>query len=1246
MIVDLTSDDDEAGEAGGAVSNGIQFLPPPEQPSMSAAFVESGSSSRAASSKDKLDSYLLEQELSGMIDITEVEQVRAETKRREAAIAEQRFARMSSNGNRRMMPGSVGGNFLGGRRLPSSFSNNHGTSALSKQAASSSSSSSFPTGLSKSNVPVPVQHHHHGDFQSANREAFLRAQNQFSAPGSNDGGWLNSHNNTSMAHPSTNVGLPIPGGNVPSNASALKIEMAPAPVNSGAYPSTDYLSSNVGLGLSSNIGTQSLPPVYVPPATISFFLVNLYQFTIRSDYGSIPDIKSLMDGLVRLPGFFFDHKKFQPVFDLNSYNNVENLIMAQNPKVNMQGISRDIIASAMVRREREGQSSTKQLRQERRTKEILINEYAIKTKLIDALAPFQQKGVHFICDRDKNDGRGLLADEMGLGKTRQAIGIMARYHHTKEWPVLVICPSSAKYHWKEEVLSLLQDDYLQPKDITIVEGRAHPIGTSAAQRRYKVVIISYGLLDKMFDQLKSMNFGLLVADECHIVKNSKTKRTKALQKLSKSIHRRLFMSGTPATNRPEELFSVLNMINPENPAWQNELVFKRRYCKQQKEKGKKVKPGQEFKGASNTHELHLKLTHPDTGVMIRRMKKDILKSLPNKQRSIVNVAVMDDDERQELRDIYHEITRREQEAHDRKKEKEALKQLKRLGHSDSALNSQEPEVDEKLDRDLRRNLLMDLFVRTGRAKVDAVKNHIDAFFADMANGKLLIFAHHQEVLNAISRHLKKKNIDNIRIDGKVKASTRFEYVERFQTNPECRAAVLGITAAGVALTLTAANNVFFAELYWTPGSLIQAEDRSHRIGQAQTVNVRYFLANGTVDELLWPLVKKKLSKLGEICEGEMNNQLSAKLHTGSIVSAGTDADGGIFGIAPASASTSNFVSENSTEQKVTSDENEKEAAPVATNQFMDTVLTSSAMKRSRPVTCFDSDDDEQAIVTSHDASDSATQNLSSSFSTLEGIKEGHSSSSTSTTTVAGKVEEVIADEALLLDMAQIEAAEERNAVSPKKGKSKKGGNGDDGEVDEQEEEDARHVNYGYDSDSSKRSNEDEDEEVEGLAADALITYYFNNLKELQVAQRLAARREKNKEKAKSPYTSSSRAHKLQKLDGDALHFDFTKENTNPSPSRPTRINPIILLDSDSDDDIPLSAHQKEHAKEENNPTIQTELVQQGCDVKAEYELDMTEAMKVTSNGTTQQVAASNGEDKRDNSNDSDSDQTVISLEFD
>ena len=138
-----------------------------------------------------------------------------------------------------------------------------------------------------------------------------------------------------------------------------------------------------------------------------------------------------------------------------------------------------------------------------------------------------------------------------------------------------------------------------------------------------------------------------------------------------------------------------------------------------------------------------------------------------------------------------------------------------------------------------------LFELTGRVKVPVVVSQIKAWLNEN-DGKIIIFAHHRTVLDKIEEAI--STVKRIRIDGATNPRKRQGYVQAFQNDPSVRVAVLSTTAAGVALTLTASSVVWFAEMFWTPGLLIQAEDRAHRIGQKNDVRVKYFVAKDTLDD--------------------------------------------------------------------------------------------------------------------------------------------------------------------------------------------------------------------------------------------------------------------------------------------------------------------------------------------------------------------------------------------------------------
>merc|ERR1719362_1453213 len=119
------------------------------------------------------------------------------------------------------------------------------------------------------------------------------------------------------------------------------------------------------------------------------------------------------------------------------------------------------------------------------------------------------------------------------------------------------------------------------------------------------------------------------------------------------------------------------------------------------------------------------------------------------------------------------------------------------------------------------------------------------------------------MMNTIANTLDEAKVHFIRIDGGTGSSQRKYLGDAFQTDDNVRVALLSITAANSGITLTAASLVIFAELFWNPGVLTQAEDRAHRIGQTEAVRVHYLVARDTADDVMWPIIQKKLYVLNE-----------------------------------------------------------------------------------------------------------------------------------------------------------------------------------------------------------------------------------------------------------------------------------------------------------------------------------------------------------------------------------------------
>ncbi|VDO58025.1 unnamed protein product [Onchocerca flexuosa] len=243
--------------------------------------------------------------------------------------------------------------------------------------------------------------------------------------------------------------------------------------------------------------------------------------------------------------------------------------------------------------------------------------------------------------------------------------------------------------------------------------------------------------------------------------------------IQKKALRVILLTGTPALSRPVELFSQIRIIDPK--MFPNYRDFAFRYCD-----GKQGKYSFEAKGCTNSDELAIILTG---SVMLRRLKKDVLDDLPVKRREVVNLT---DDS------IYTNI---------------------------SKLREAKNAYSGAKDNNTKHQRLVEYYYETGIAKAKSVARYIiDHYFYDGApKRKLLIFAHHQVVLDMISMDIAKKGLRSIRIDGATASRSRDEQCRLFQENDDVMVAILSITAAGIGVTLTAASIVIFAELHWNPG---------------------------------------------------------------------------------------------------------------------------------------------------------------------------------------------------------------------------------------------------------------------------------------------------------------------------------------------------------------------------------------------------------------------------------------------
>ena len=484
---------------------------------------------------------------------------------------------------------------------------------------------------------------------------------------------------------------------------------------------------------------------------------------------------------------------------------------------------------------------------------------------------------------------------------------MLAYQQT-EWPLLILCPASLRYTWPAEIEKFCPS--IPPTAIHVVRGKddvefavkikkwrdssriyvEDKVATSNVlkdgqfsdgpkARAHKpapvqIVIVTYSLLQDRFqvaNVLKSCNFQCIIADESHNLKQMSSQRCQLALPLLQSCQRLVLLSGTPALNRPVELWPQLTALDPAGKMFSKYGMkyneFTRRYCN-----AKATRFGWDVKGVSNAEELHGCLKK----VMVRRLKSEVLHDLPAKQRSMVPIAVTNKEKERECRNIMSQLSEARQSL------AEILDEA-----GDEEVNSARFES---------RRLLMEAYQVSGIAKAPATTEYILDWLEGSGTQKLVVFAHHKDVLDYMETTISAKykgKLGMMRIDGSVPPAERALRVKKFQSNASMRLALLSMTAAGVGLTLTAASSIIFAELHWVPGVLAQAEDRCHRIGQVNSVNVMYCIckdADVSVDMSLWNMLGRKVGTLGRVVDGQRGKGMNASEVDGNNSKAGVSAE--------------------------------------------------------------------------------------------------------------------------------------------------------------------------------------------------------------------------------------------------------------------------------------------------------------------------------------------------------------------
>jgi len=411
----------------------------------------------------------------------------------------------------------------------------------------------------------------------------------------------------------------------------------------------------------------------------------------------------------------------------------------------------------------------------------------------------------------------ILADDMGLGKTTSTI-IAALETGAKK--VLIICPASLKINWQREI-----ENYSQ-RTTSIIEGKKWDDAD--------FVIINYDIIKNFHDDKKkdvstivNSKFDLVIVDEAHYIQNSQAQRTKLINDIGRKVDRVWLLTGTPITSRPINYFNLLSLI--DSPVAQNWMAFVKRYCN-----GFQFQAGKRkiwnVSGASNLEELRDR-TAP---LVLRRLKENVL-DLPEKIITPVYLRLKSKE--------YEELMGEYYDWYDKSGESDSLTlQFTKLTKVRQVI------ADEKT-----------------KATIELCENIIEQ------GKKVIVFTNFTKSLELILEHFGKKAV---RLDGQMSQKERQLSVDRFQTEEDVMVFVGNIKAAGVGITLTAAEAVVMNDLSFLPSDHSQAEDRSYRYGQKNNVLVYYPIFDNTVEGIIYDILKKK-KNIFETIMGDNANSMDS-----------------------------------------------------------------------------------------------------------------------------------------------------------------------------------------------------------------------------------------------------------------------------------------------------------------------------------------------------------------------------------
>ncbi|UOE94807.1 SNF2 helicase associated domain-containing protein [Alkalihalobacillus sp. LMS39] len=408
---------------------------------------------------------------------------------------------------------------------------------------------------------------------------------------------------------------------------------------------------------------------------------------------------------------------------------------------------------------------------------------------------------------------GILADDMGLGKTIQSIAYILSEKAEDSHPTLIVAPASLVFNWKNEF-----QKFAPSLTVEVLVGKPEERFEKLQNKEIDVLITSYPTLRQDIEAYKEFVFNTLILDEAQAIKNYSTKTAKAVREINANT--RFALSGTPIENSIDELWSIFQTVMPH--FFPNQKNFRQL---QPEKVAKMIRP-----------------------FLLRRVKKDVLKELPDKIETI----------------HYTELTTEQKSlylAYLEKIQQESKESLEGEGFQKSRM-----KLLAGLTRLRQLCCHPSLFLEDYSGQSGKLQQLVEIIINAKENGKrMLIFSQFTSMLVLIREQLNRIDEPYFYLDGQTNPKDRVEMVTRYNEG-EADIFLISLKAGNTGLNLTGADTVILYDLWWNLAVEEQAAGRAHRIGQKNVVQVIRLITQGTIEEKIYKLQQNKKELIETVVE--------------------------------------------------------------------------------------------------------------------------------------------------------------------------------------------------------------------------------------------------------------------------------------------------------------------------------------------------------------------------------------------